>query len=101
MAKYELNIYNMETEEVEKTYKRNILPINLYLKFQNYSEKILSEQLKNDAELYSGLCELFVELFPELTAAEYNGKTDPAEVLVVYKNILEKATTFTPSEKNS
>lgn len=96
MAKFELHTYNMETEEVEKTLQRNIMPISLYIKFQQYSEKVLSEKVKDDSELYAGLCDLFVELFPEMTKDEYNTKTDPGEVLVVFKNILDKATKFEP-----
>lgn len=92
MAKYQINIYNIETEEVEKTYSRNIIPVNLYIKFQELNERLQSEKIKNDLEMFQAMEDLFLEAFPQLTKEEYNEKTDVAEVLIAYRDIIKKAT---------
>jgi len=98
MAKYELNTYN-ENDEVIKTYQRNKCPVDLFLKFQKYSEKVTGEKVKDDTEFFAGLKGLFLEFFPAMTEKEYTSNTDVAEVILLFNAIITKATQFT-SEKN-
>lgn len=98
MAKFVLNIYDMKTEKVEKTYSRNIVPVSLYIKFQTLNEKLQSEQINSDSAMFEALQELFVETFAGLTTEEYNSQTDVAEVLIMFRDILKKATLI--SSKN-
>lgn len=98
MAKFELPIYN-NNDEVVKIYQRNKCPVDLFLKFQKYSEKVTGDQVKDDGEFFAGLKELFLEFFPEMTKKEYTNNTDVAEIIVLFDNIIKKATHFT-NEKN-
>lgn len=98
MAKFELNIYD-DNDKVVKTHQRNKCPVEMFLKFQRYSEKVTSEKVKSDNEFFAGLKELFLEFFPDMTEAEYTNNTDVAEIIVLFNAIITKATQFT-SEKN-
>lgn len=99
MAKFELNIYD-HNDKVVKTHQRNKCPVELFLKFQQYSEKVTGEQITNDGDFFAGLKELFLELFPDMTENEYMNNTDVAEVIVLYSTVVRKATQFT-SAKNA
>lgn len=99
MAKFELSIYN-EHDEVVKTYQRNKCPVDLFLKFQKYSEEVTGAKVKNDTEFFAGLKSLFLEFFPAMTEKEYTNNTDVAEIIVLFNTIIKKATQFT-SEKNA
>ena len=92
MAKFELSIYDIETGDVCKTYKRNFMPVNLYIRFQTFAEKIGSDKVKSDKEMFYSLKDLFLETFPEMTAEEYLNQTDIADVLIMLRDILEKST---------
>ena len=98
MAKFELSIYN-ENDEVVKTYQRNKCPVDLFLKFQQYSEKVTGDKVKNDKEFFAGLKDLFLEFFPAMTEKEYKNNTDVAEIILLFNAIIKKATLFT-NEKN-
>lgn len=101
MAKFELPIYDMATEEVVKTYKRNFMPVNLYIRFQELAEKIGADKMKSDKDMFLALEELFRETFPELTSDEYRNQTDTAQVLIMFRDILDKSTQFeSGSSKN-
>lgn len=99
MAKFELSIYD-ENDNVKKTYQRNKCPVDMFLKFQQYSEKVTGEKVKSDKEFFEGLKELFLEFFPEMTEKEYTNNTDVAEIIVLFHTIIKKATLFT-NEKNA
>lgn len=99
MAKFELNIYG-DNDSIVKTHQRNKCSVDLFLKFQRYSEKVTGEKVKSDNEFFAGLKELFLEFFPEMTEAEYTNSTDVAEIIILFNNIITKATQFT-SEKNA
>lgn len=92
MAKFELNIYDNDTEKVIKTFQRNKIPVGLFLKYQEFAEKLTSEKLENDYEMFTALKGLFLETFPALTADEYMNNTDTAEVLMMFNDVLRKAT---------
>lgn len=92
MAKFELSIYDMTTEDVVKVYKRNLMPVSLYIKFQELSEKIIANKVESDAEMFYALQDLFLEVFPEMTKEEYLNQTDTAEVLNMYRTIIDKST---------
>lgn len=94
MAKFELPIYNAETGEVEKIYKRDFMPVALYVRFQKLSEKVMADKVKSDEEMFITLKDLFVETFPELTEEEYQNNTDVSEVLKVWRAVLEKSTSI-------
>ena len=98
MAKFELKIYDMKTEEVEKTYSRNKIPVNLFLKYQELSEKLVSEKIENDIDMFNAIKGLFMETFDGLTENEYNDQTDVSEVLIEFRNLLKKATVFEASK---
>lgn len=98
MAKFELKIYNMKTEEVEKTYSRNKIPVNLFLAYQELSEKLVSEKIENDIDMFKAIKGLFMETFDGLTEKEYNEQTDVSEVLIAFRNLLKKATVFEASK---
>lgn len=98
MAKFELKIYNMKTEEVEKTYSRNKIPVNLFLAYQELSEKLVSEKIENDIDMFKALKGLFMETFDGLTDNEYDEQVDVAEVLITFRNIIKKATVFEASK---
>ena len=98
MAKYELSTYD-GNDNVLKTYQRNKCSVELFLKFQQYSQKVTEREVKNDVEFFKGLQELFLEMFPEMTEAEYKNKTDVAEIIVLFHTIIAKATHMT-DEKN-
>ena len=94
MAKFELPIYDMKTEKVVKTHKRNFMPVDLYIRYQQLSEKITTDKIKSDAEMFCLLKDLFLETFPELTEEEYLNQTDIAGVLLMFRDILDKSTQF-------
>lgn len=98
MAKFELKIYNMKTEEVEKTYSRNKIPVNLFLAYQELSEKLVSEKIENDIDMFKAIKGLFMETFDGLTEKEYNEQTDVSEVLITFRNIIKKAAVFEASK---
>lgn len=98
MAKFELSIYN-ENDEVVKTYQRNKCPVELFLKFQKYSEKVTGNKIKDDSEFFAGLKDLFLEFFPAMTEKEYTNNTDVAEIIVLFYAIINRATRLT-NEKN-
>lgn len=98
MAKFELKIYNMKTEEVEKTYSRNKIPVNLFLAYQELSEKLVSEKIEKDIDMFKAIKGLFMETFDGLTEKEYNEQTDVSEVLIEFRNLLKKATVFEASK---
>lgn len=92
MAKFELPIYDATTGEVIKTHKRNFMPVNLYIRYQAFAEKLGADKVKSDKDMFFAMKELFLETFPELTEEEYLNQTDIAEVLVMLRDILEKST---------
>ena len=98
MSKYELKIYD-ENDNVIKTHQRNKCSVDLFLKFQRYSEKVTGEKITNDKDFFAGLKELFLEFFPAMTEDEYKNNTDVAEIIVLFNSIVTKATHFT-TEKN-
>lgn len=98
MAKFELKIYEMKTEEVEKTYSRNKIPVNLFLKYQELSEKLVSEKIENDIDMFKAIKGLFMETFDGLTDNEYDEQVDVAEVLITFRNIIKKAAVFEASK---
>lgn len=98
MAKYELSLYD-DNDKVIKTYQRNKCPVDLYLKFQQYSEKVTGDKVKNDKDFFAGLKDLFLEFFPAMTEKEYTNNTDVAEIIVLFNTIISKATKLT-NEKN-
>lgn len=98
MAKFELKIYDMKTEEVEKTYSRNKIPVNLFLAYQELSEKLVSEKIEKDIDMFKALKGLFMETFDGLTDNEYDEQVDVAEVLITFRNIIKKATVFEASK---
>lgn len=89
MSKFELPIYDVVTGEVAKTYKRNFMPVNLYIRFNQLAEKIGADKLKGDKDMFFALEELFRETFPELTSDEYRNQTDIAQVLLMFRDILD------------
>ena len=91
MAKFELPIYNMETEEIKKTVQRNIVPLSLYLKFEKFAESLNDNNFKSDSEFFYAIEDLFCELFPALTRDEYENKVDIAEALAVFNSVLGKS----------
>ena len=94
MAKFELPIYNAETGEIAKTYKRDFMPTGLYIRFLKFSEKLVDAKLKTDAELFLSLKDLMLETFSELTEDEYFNNTDAQSVLKVWSAILSKSATI-------
>lgn len=92
MAKFELSIYDAATDKVVKTHKRNFMPVGLYIKYQQLAEKLSADKIKSDAEMFLALKDLFRETFPELTEDEYQNQTDIAEVLIMFRDILDKST---------
>lgn len=101
MAKFELPIYDMTTEEVVKIHKRNYMPLSLYIRFQQFAEKTTSEKFKSDKEFFNALQPLFLELFPAMTADEYQNQTDIAGVLLMFSRILDKSTEITDGDSKN
>ena len=91
MGKIELNIYNNETGELQKTYQRQFIPVKLFLRFQKIAEKIIADKIENNEAVYKSLEPLFLEAFPSLTSAEYYGNVDVAEVLRVFNHIVTES----------
>lgn len=91
MAKFELSIYD-DNDKVIKTYQRNKCPVDLFLRFQQYSEKVTGEKVKNDIEFFADLQGLILELFPTMTEAEYKSNTDTAEIIKLFNDVIRKAT---------
>ena len=101
MAKYELPIYDKKTGESEKVLTRNFMPVDLFIRFQAYAEKLSSDEYKEkvtDEIMFDELQPLFCEMFPTMTKDEYKGQTDIAEVLSMFRDIVTKATTIKPSK---
>ena len=101
MAKFELHVYNMKTEEVEKVHKRNFVPVNLYIQYQKLAEKLAQDKVKSDAEMFAALKGLFLETFPELTEDEYMNKTDIAEVLLMFRDLIGKSTEISSGDSKN
>lgn len=101
MAKFELPIYNAETGEIDKTVTRGFMPVSLYVKFQKFSEKLIKDEEKTDAEMFTELQPLFCELFTQLTKSEYLNCTDTAEVLRVYGDVMNKSTQITAGDSKN
>lgn len=94
MAKFELNIYDMKTEAVEKTYQKNKIPVSLFLKYQELSAELLEKKVEKDLDMFIAVKDLFMETFDGLTESEYLNQTDTAEVLILFNNLLKKAAVF-------
>lgn len=94
MAKFELPIFNVESGEIEKTYTRAFMPVDLYLRFQAFAEKTSKENFETDREFFAELKPLMLELFPQMTQAEYEKQTDIAMVLVLFANVIDKSTSI-------
>lgn len=92
MAKFELPVYNCVTGEVEKTCKRGFMPVSLYIRFQEFSDKVTGEKFKSDKEFFVAMKDLFLEMFPDMTEAEYLNQTDVAQVLALFGKIINKST---------
>lgn len=101
MAKFELSIHDATTEEVVKTHKRNFMPVSLYIKYQQLAEKLSADKIKSDADMFFALKELFCETFPELTEDEYLNQTDIAEVLIMFRDILDKSTKISSGDSKN
>lgn len=101
MAKFELKIYDPQTGEVEKIIKRGFMPLDIYVRFQKLAERAEKEQYKSDEEMFVALREPILELFPELTTADYGKKVDIAEVLALWKKILDKASEMADGDESS
>lgn len=98
MAKYEINVYNEKTGEIEKTLTRNFMPSSLFIEYQRFSEKILADEFKTGEELISALKPLMLATFPELTEKDFDAKTDASEIYAIYAKVVKK--TFSLNEKN-
>lgn len=101
MAKFELSVYDVATGEVAKTHKRNFMPVDLYIRFQKFSEKVTSMKFKTDIDFFVELKDLILEVFPDMTADEYLKQTDVAEVVKMFGDILTKATEFTAGDSKT
>lgn len=101
MAKFELPVYNVTTGDIEKTYKRNFMPVDLYVRYQAFSEKVTSDKFKSDKDFFVELKDLFLETFPEMTAEEYLNQTDVAEVVNMFGDIINKATQFSTGDSKN
>ena len=99
MAKFELSIYD-ENDKVVKTHQRNKCSVEMFLKFQQYSEQVTGNKVANDTDFFDGLKGLFLEMFPDMTEKEYTNNTDVSEIIVLFHDIIKKATQFT-NEKNA
>lgn len=99
MAKFEISIYD-NNDDIIKTHKRNKCTIEMFLKFQEYSERVTGAEVENDIAFFKGLKDLFLEFFPEMTETEYMNNTDVAEVIYLFNKIVTKATEF-KQEKNA
>ena len=93
MAKFELSIYDNK-DKIVKTHQRNKCTVDLFLKFQKFSEKVTGEKVKNDNEFFAGLKDLFLELFPAMTEAEYKNNVDVSEAILLFNKVVTKATQF-------
>ena len=92
MAKFELPIYNAITGELEKTHKRNFMPVSLYIRFQEYAEKVEKNQDKmSEKQFFVDLKKLYLEMFPELTSEEYDNQTDVAKNMILFQYVLDVA----------
>lgn len=100
MAKFELNLYSLKTEEAPKTLQRQFMPVDLYLRFRKYSDSV-AENPPEDEKLFEDLAPLFLELFPDMTEKEYRKETDVAEVLKLFNGLLEKSLTILPGDKKN
>lgn len=100
MAKFELNLYGLKTEEATKTLQRQFMPVDLYLRFRRYTD-LIAENPPEDEKLFEDLVPLFLELFPDMTEKEYRTQTDVAEVLKMFNGILEKSATILPGDKKN
>ena len=98
MAKFELPVRDNKTGEIIKTVKRDFMPVDLYIRFQQLSQKVLNNELKTDMELFTALKPLFRETFYELTDKEYMNNVDIAEVLIMFRNIIDKSTEFSSGD---
>lgn len=95
MAKFELPIVDFEHDTIKKTYGRNFMSTELYIRSREISEK--AEDL-SELELLTELCGMFQRMFPELTDDEYWNHTDPAYILQLYRDILTKSTKIVSSK---
>lgn len=101
MAKFELAVRDGATGEVVKTYKRDFMPVNLYIRFQQLSEQLVKEEIKSDIEMFTRLKELFCETFSGLTEDEYMNGLDVASVLLMFRDIINKSTLFVSGESKN
>ena len=101
MAKFELKIHDTQTGEIVKTHKSGFVPVGLYIKFQQLSEKIIKDKVGSDAEMFELLKDLFREMFPELSSDEYDNQTDVAEILMMFREILDKSTQILPGDSKN
>lgn len=92
MAKFELSVYDNQTGEIAKTVKRDFMPVGLYIRFQQLSEKLIKDEIKSDVDMFNSLKDLFLETFSDLTEKEYLECLDIAQVLVMFRDIIEKST---------
>lgn len=100
MAKFELKIYDPKTGDVERTVKTAFLPVGLYVRFQKFAEK-WGDYDDDSAKFFDEIKAPFLELFQDMTAEEFESKTDTNEVIRLWRKILTKATDLTDEENDS
>ena len=91
MAKFELPLFNAATGEREKILQRDFMPVNLYVRFQKFTEGLSVEETESDEAMFNALKPLFLELFPEMTEEEYLNQVDIGDVIYMLNFILEKS----------
>lgn len=93
MAKFELPIYG-KNGEVIKTAKRDFVPIDLFIRFQKLSERLIAQDFKDDAEMFDEIEKAILEAFPTVTKDELRGGTDMAYLLYIINDIVSRAAMF-------
>lgn len=99
MAKFELPIYAKDGS-LERVEKRDFVPIDLFIRFQQLAEKISDSKFKTDKEMFDEIEKCFVEAFPNITAEELRKKVDLAQILYTVNDIVGRAARFEGSSKN-
>lgn len=91
MAKFELPIFSAATGKRDKILRRDFMPVNLYVRFQQFAEGLDVEKTESDEVMFHALKPLFLELFPEMTEEEYLNQVDIGDVIFMLHDILEKS----------
>lgn len=85
--RYSLNLYD-ENSEVIKTVETNFVPVSIFIKALDMSEKMKDMSVKDQ---FNAMTEIILIVFKKLTKKELENNCDINDVMNVFRQIVNRA----------